>query len=222
MGRVLFVAGMHRSGTSATAGLLAHLGCWPGPQRELLPPNAYNPNGYWEHTDVVALNDAALAPTGGWASPNATHPFPRILEPAIPRLLRSLHAMEPDRPLLIKDPRLCRFLPVWIWGALVAGLEPSVMAVRREPHHVVQSLCRREDWDPERGYTLLSVYNADLDEALDAHPEVPAANVLFSEVLDDWRWAMHTCLPTLLPGFTWDMAADEAAEAFLRGGRRSA
>ena len=47
----IVVAGMHRSGTSLTAGLLAQLGVEMGPR--LVPSDMANPRGYFEDLDIV-------------------------------------------------------------------------------------------------------------------------------------------------------------------------
>ena len=51
------VLGMHRSGTSLIAGLMARLGIDLGPEEEFLPPESYNPRGYLELADLVHLNN---------------------------------------------------------------------------------------------------------------------------------------------------------------------
>lgn len=85
----LIVLGMHRSGTSALAGVLAQMGC-DLPQ-DLMPSTAFNPRGHFESLQVYHLNDAILAsggprgmtgrpstPSGiarrGWASSGSARP----------------------------------------------------------------------------------------------------------------------------------------------------
>src|SRR5580700_7972119 len=61
----LVVLGMHRSGTSALAGMLHHLGVALG--NRLMPATSDNPRGYWEHAEIVAANERLLASLGwGW------------------------------------------------------------------------------------------------------------------------------------------------------------
>src|SRR5579862_2834876 len=59
----IVVLGMHRSGTSALAGMLHGLGVALGPR--LMAATADNPRGYWEHIDVVAVHHQLLAALGG-------------------------------------------------------------------------------------------------------------------------------------------------------------
>ncbi len=55
----VIVLGMHRSGTSALAGMLSMLGVQFGDS--LMAPQADNSKGFWEHRDIVGLNDRILA-----------------------------------------------------------------------------------------------------------------------------------------------------------------
>ncbi len=55
----VIVLGMHRSGTSALAGMLSMLSVQFGDS--LMAPQADNSKGFWEHQDIVGLNDRILA-----------------------------------------------------------------------------------------------------------------------------------------------------------------
>ena len=58
----VIVLGMHRSGTSALAGILHHLGVELGDR--LMQASPDNPRGYWEHRDIVAVNHKLMAELG--------------------------------------------------------------------------------------------------------------------------------------------------------------
>ena len=58
----VIVLGMHRSGTSALAGILHHLGVELG--ERLMDASADNPRGYWEHRDVVAVDQRLMTELG--------------------------------------------------------------------------------------------------------------------------------------------------------------
>ena len=65
----IIVTGMHRSGTSMTAMLLAQHGVHMG--ERLIPGNRHNPRGYFEDADFVELQRSMLAAataggTRGW------------------------------------------------------------------------------------------------------------------------------------------------------------
>ena len=56
--QALVVAGMHRSGTSLTAGILEQLGIDMG--QRLIPANSTNPRGFYEDTQIVAFHQQAF------------------------------------------------------------------------------------------------------------------------------------------------------------------
>ena len=50
--------------------LLHTCGLYLGPENDLMPPQADNPEGFWEHLGLVALNDELLNELGGaWDLP---------------------------------------------------------------------------------------------------------------------------------------------------------
>ena len=138
----IFVLGMHRSGTSAVAALLASMGACTGDESELLPSHPYdNPEGYWERGDVVAANDELLCATGhSWqrvAAFDAAEIPPsarRNFEQRMRRLIERLDAQ--GKPWLLKDPRLCLLLPFW----LTLAPDAACVVVVRDPRQIAASL----------------------------------------------------------------------------------
>src|SRR5690349_960994 len=62
--------GMHRSGTSLASRMMNVLGVSLGPPEQLMLGNEFNPKGYWEHSQLTALNDDLLRQLGGsWHEP---------------------------------------------------------------------------------------------------------------------------------------------------------
>jgi len=59
--RRIVVHGVHRSGTSLTANLLAKAGFWYAEPQFQMAAQKDNRKGFWERTDVVELNDKILA-----------------------------------------------------------------------------------------------------------------------------------------------------------------
>ena len=60
--RAIIVLGMHRSGTSVFTGVLSLLGVDLG--SKLMPATGANESGYWEHQEVVGVNDRLLRALG--------------------------------------------------------------------------------------------------------------------------------------------------------------
>jgi hypothetical protein len=147
--RALLVLGMHRSGTSAVAGALRLRGFALG--RDLMLPAADNPKGFWEHAGVVAIHERLLSALGrAWNDPR---PLPEnwaqgeaaaVAAAELGTLLRDEFA---GCPLwAVKDPRLCRLLPLWLPVLERMGVQPAVLLVMRDPHEVAASLSARNQW----------------------------------------------------------------------------
>lgn len=156
-GRAVIVLGVHRSGTSALAGLLARLGVDAGPH--LLRSDRNNPTGYWEHSGIVRLHDELLEALGsGW---DDIRPLPAGWElgweaTAAGQGLKALIRRDFDTSdwWLVKDPRMCRLMPIWL--ELLADLDanPSFVIAARHPAEVAASLQRRDGIPEARGTHL--------------------------------------------------------------------
>ena len=67
---VICIAGAHRSGTSMLTRLLHRCGLDLGPESDLMPAAADNPDGFWENLRFVQLNDEFLNAVGAaWDLP---------------------------------------------------------------------------------------------------------------------------------------------------------
>ena len=127
---LLVVLGMHRSGTSALTGALAKSGAFPGTQ--LMPPTADNPEGYWECAPVVRLNDQRPEAAGrALGQRRAPCPAGWLAMPGIEALrARGRRGSSPPqfgdaKFAVLKDPRLCRLLPVLARQRLPLPASPS-------------------------------------------------------------------------------------------------
>jgi len=195
--RLLLVLGMHRSGTSAMAGLLASTGllCPAGSP----PADPFNPRGYWEPLQLLACHNALLDEAGGrWDDP---HLAPLAPTPA--RLQQLARALQADFPTggpqgvaLIKDPRQCRLQP--LWNALLAqrGLEAAVVLMHRHPLAVAASLARRDGLPLSRGLLLWLQHQL---EAERHSRHLPRVRLDFQQLLQDPPAALQACR-ALLPG----------------------
>ncbi|MBN8291134.1 hypothetical protein JI664_04065 [Rhodobacter sp. NTK016B] len=139
----VLVLGMHRSGTSALAGVLSKLGC-ELPQA-IMEPSQSNAKGFFESTAVRDLNDEILASAGtAWddflvfnphwhESPVAATYFQRAVD--------LVHADFGDSPLIVlKDPRICRLVPFWTRVLEQAGRRVLPILTVRHPEEVARSL----------------------------------------------------------------------------------
>jgi hypothetical protein len=153
---IVLILGMHRSGTSLLARIISHLGVSLG-ERLLNAPVPDNAGGYWEHADIVAVQDGllhhfdrawfgrhALSPLPpGWRDADAT----RRARAQLTAIVRAEVAAASGL-WGFKDPRTLRFLPLWQDILDDLGLEPLPVLALRDPGSVAQSLKRRNKLSP--------------------------------------------------------------------------
>jgi GT2 family glycosyltransferase len=162
------VLGMHRSGTSALAGMLHHLGVALG--ERLMAASPDNPRGYWEHADIVDIDHRLMA-TLGWAWDDI-RPLPAGFEQekAAQAARRELTAiLRRDFAGVglwgLKDPRLCRLMPLWTALFTDLRVEPRYLLALRHPLDVVASLNARDGMSPERAGLLWLGHVIDAERA---------------------------------------------------------
>jgi hypothetical protein len=173
--QVLLVLGMHRSGTSLLSGLAEAAGIDLG--QHLMPPADDNPRGYWENQRVVDLHERVLKHFDqSWAS---WKPMPKNWQDdvAVKRLRGELRAILVeefgDKTLFsIKDPRLCRLLPMWHDLAGELGLSLYGAVICRPLAEVVASLQSRDGMGQAQAEALWLRYSLDLLSGVQDMPQV--------------------------------------------------
>ena len=154
---VLFVVGMHRSGTSALCAALHACGVTFG--TKLLDPMAgVNDEGFWEDADVVQLNENLLStlgytwytvPEGGCDVDWDAESLKSCKLLAIAILQRGFG----DGDLqAVKDPRLCITLPFWLHCCAALNIATKVCVISRAAIEVAQSLEKRDGFPV--GYSM--------------------------------------------------------------------
>ena len=153
----VFIAGMHRSGTSMVTKLLHESGLYLGPESDLIPPGPGNPEGFWENRRFVQINSRILKELGGgWDYP------PPIPETWSGEPLASLRGKAESvvadfagsEPWGWKDPRNCLTLP--FWRQFVDS--PKVVIVVRNPVETAESLRKRNGFSYALGLALWHTY----------------------------------------------------------------
>ena len=165
---IVCIAGAHRSGTSMVARLLHNCGLYLGPDSELVPGRADNPDGFWGNRWFVALNDEVLNELGGaWdLPPKAEEVFNnRRLDPLRVKAQLLIEEFGSASVWGWKDPRNCLTLP--FWRDLLPELKALVIV--RNPLEVAYSLRNRnEDISYSFGLRLWEIYNRRLIETTKA------------------------------------------------------
>ena len=145
------IVGMHRSGTSLLGSLLPACGiAMPGP---LIQGDTHNPEGYFEHTEITALQEQLLIDLERWwPSPRGMQPLPQdwlTSEPgqlALKNLIALLQveAEGQQGPWAIKDPRSSLLLPLWKQVCKTLNIPLQLLLAVRDPAEVMVSLVRRD------------------------------------------------------------------------------
>jgi len=144
---VVLVAGMHRSGTSALAGLLALMGADPG--ADLIGPDRSNARGHFEPRKIVAVNDGLLESLGARAPGSGGLPADWRQRDETNRArekLKTIIMADFSRRdiFMIKDPRLFLLLPLYCDLFDDLGIAVKVVVIRRDQREVVRSLHERD------------------------------------------------------------------------------
>lgn len=183
----LLVLGMHRSGTSALAETLIRLGA-RGPTNPL-PSNKWNERGYGESAEVMRANEQILA---GFSS--SWRDWSRIVDLGAPSdqggeivdLIREVVRKEyGDAQLfVVKDPRICRLLPLWVRALKEERVEIKILISLRQPEDVANSLRKRDEMGLMWGRLLW------LRHVLDAEREsrgLPRSFLNYEDLLENWH-----------------------------------
>jgi hypothetical protein len=169
------VLGMHRSGTSLVAGILSILGVFLGDEGDLLIKTAENPYGYFEHKDVMVINDDILAVFGGtWDNlPELQYGWQKDarLIPIRQRIEKFVQSMEVRGGVWgIKDPRLAITLPLW---QEYLPVNTQYVVTYRNPIEIWQSLRKRNDITAIRNFfSLWSRTYASIQEYTSTKPHI--------------------------------------------------
>ena len=195
--QAIIVAGMHRSGTSALTRVINILGA--DLPSNLLGSNHSNRQGHWESNELIEIHDLLLRSAGSnwnsvleiqrdWFDTAEAKGFSS-------RIAKFLDHEFPNSSLVvIKDPRIALFIPVWLEALGACGIEARVVLPFRHPFEVAASLSRREAisqpsdvWSLGRGLALWLRYVLAAERTTRA---CPRAFVDFDVLLHDWQAEM--------------------------------
>lgn len=184
----LLVAGMHRGGTSACTRVINLMGA-ELPKNLMAAHVDFNPKGFWESNDIVAMNDALLS--------EAKTSWHDVLEVDL-SLLTSQALEEFEAKLIdflednrfssdffvLKDPRFSKLMPIWRSTLVKLKHDLRIVIPVRDPLEVAASLSKRDYLSTETSaylwlrHTLNSIRHAKGQKF---------CIVLFEDLLRDWR-----------------------------------
>lgn len=176
---------MHRSGTSFCVRALQGYGV--GLPTNLLAAANDNPDGFQEPIELVDLNERLLSYEGGlWDAswpfqPNKAPEFRENIGCELQSLLNqwcmcaesSVQETTSKGLLALKDPRLCRTLPLHA-PYLERNMLRYGITIIRNPNAVVSSLLERngDDMSPLKGFALWMRYNLEMVKCRSINPQI--------------------------------------------------
>lgn len=158
------VLGMHRSGTSAITRVLNLFGAYLGETNKLMPPqDGVNPEGFWEHLEIVDLNDRILRKLSRtWDNPiplpdkwwqhSEMLQYKKEIKQIIKKNFNKIHLWA------WKDPRACLTLPLWQEVLSQLDIDVKYIISLRNPIDVASSLKRRDAFSTEHSVALWFLY----------------------------------------------------------------
>lgn len=174
----VLVVGCHRSGTSMITHLVHELGWSLG--RELLGEHACNQDGLWENSRIVQLNEQILQEAGSaWHDTSRLQVHkasPTQQQGWIKQIVQVISEQFDDARICIKDPRICRLLPLYIAALGQGGYQTRILLMARSPQAVAESLYRRDGMPCIAGEQL---WLSHMVEALQAIKHLAPEQILY-------------------------------------------
>jgi hypothetical protein len=203
----ILILGMHRSGTSCLAGSLQQRGLHLGEVYESRP---YNRKGNRENQQVMDLNDAVLAASGGaWDRPPGRLRWDPASEASRDAIIAGLREGSAGAPWGFKDPR--SLLTLAFWQAAMPGAR--LVGTFRHPSRVAASLRAR---DPGMAVdTALDLWREYNERLLAAHAGSPFPIIDFDAEPDAYQRALERVAAVL------GLSFPEGGDLFFEDGLRS-
>ena len=181
---IIFVVGMHRSGSSVISRSLKAAGV--SHTDNLMAANKDNKKGFWEDEDFTEFNENLLCRTGqAWFEPKATnheemHRLANELdEEAISLLNRKTSS---KKHICLKDPRLSNLIPFWKQICDNHGIETRFIASYRHPIENATSIQTRDKIDINQALLIWSEHYINIL----ANPQIAEiCFIKYNDVLSD-------------------------------------
>ena len=155
--KAVLVLGMHRSGTSALTRVLGLSGM--DMAEDLMLANEANALGYWESVELATIHgDILNSLHSSWDDvlPIAEQSFQADSMEQYKILLTDYLVREfsGSSRILIKDPRMCRLLPLWLDVLANLNIQVNVVLIFRHPVEVAKSLYKRDGFSQQKSFLL--------------------------------------------------------------------
>ncbi len=203
MTKAICILGMHRSGTSVITRAINLLGAYIGNESDLIPPEDYNPVGFWERGDVVDFHERLMRKLGiAW---DVIVPLPQRwhlsedIKPFKAELKELLHRNFSGHNLWAwKDPRTSVLLDIWKDVLVELDVELRCLYVIRNPIDVVRSFERRKCLTTDRIVGVWFNYNL---AALNSSSDLSRTFISYDKFMHNWEEELRRCAYGL--GVAW-------------------
>lgn len=182
----ILVLGMHRSGTSAISGVFSLSGA--GIPRTLMVPHSSNITGHWESQAIADLNEKMLLEAGSKWNDWTRFRFDSLAperqqhyKAAISELI--LAEFAGDTIFVLKDPRICRFVEVYLDVFRDLGITVIPVLAIRNPLGVMASLRRRDNINEAISQAIWLRHVLDSEKATRHLPRIVCT---FPEFISNW------------------------------------
>ena len=196
LGTCVVVLGMHRSGTSLVAGALSKIGVEFGDK--LLPPKAYNPKGFFEHVEILSINEEILRTLGSsffdmadllpsWHTSVYLIPLKEKLKEVIEREFSG------KKVFGFKDPRISILLPLYLEVIRELDLEARFVVCERPDPEVAMSF-RERGFPIFQSLVLSRKYREAIEKGMAGQKYV---RIAMQEMLDNPRATLEKIIQKL-------------------------
>ncbi len=169
MKKFVFILGMHRSGTSMLANILAELGVYLGDSNDIVGVGPGNVFGLYENKKFHGINNNLLESfDSSWCDLNnlprqeETRFYPPDLSDMAKEIIHKIREDAVGDYVGVKDPRTALFLNFWL--KKLDDCEHKIIVIYRKPLAVANSLYKRNNIDVNKGLFLWAQYNQFLKE----------------------------------------------------------
>ncbi len=171
------ISGMHRSGTSLVTRLFHETGADLGDSGTFYRSDKWNPDGYYEQTDIHSINIPLINGPFGKLSYFRLPSTRTILKRAGKHADAIKDCAAKYSDCVVKETRFCLTLPAWLkYGTEV----PGILICLRDPVQVAESLRKRNHISLSLGYRLWVTHN---ERILEHAGEIPVHFVYYMNLL---------------------------------------
>jgi hypothetical protein len=208
------VLGMHRSGTSAVTRVLGILGA--ALPRNVIGAGPGNETGHWEPQKLVEFHDELLAELDSawhdWMALEVSRLTVQRRQEIKSRIAEIIDDEYGGASLMVvKDPRICRFVPLFVEALTDAGITLEYILAFRNPLEVAQSLERRDGMPRGEAGLFWLRHVLDAEAATRGNRR---AVLSYDDLLMDWRGEIRRITLALGPrhGCLWPNPTEGVAE----------